>query len=292
MRRRASSAPSTWPAKRVSVPAARASSAARCGPSPATTSGRPAAAQAAIATSMPFSGASRDDDERVAPVRGRRALGELAHDVADDVHRPDERRAELLQALVRGGARHDDGVGLLDEPPLPERERRAVDDRLLAGAAAVQAHAGERVAPVAARAVLAVGEARPDGADEPVVVEVQDRPRAGGAGGCERAPAERRVEVVGVDGAGARAADRVGDLLGAQAAAEQAGRGAGAPDPGAVAREQLGVLVEVLAHEPHEVLDGALLAAGRAVAVVEEEDHESCRRRTIRAERAATVCQT
>ena len=44
-------------------------------------------------------------------------------------------------------------------------------------------------------------------------------------------------------------------------------------DRGAVALQHLRVLAEVLAHEPREVLDDALLAARRAVAVVQEEDH-------------------
>ena len=64
-----------------------------------------------------------------------------------------------------------------------------------------------------------------------------------------------------------------GDLLGRQAAAEQPGRGARAADRRAVARQQPRVLAEVLAHEPEQVLDDALLAARRAVAVVQEEDH-------------------
>jgi hypothetical protein len=36
---------------------------------------------------------------------------------------------------------------------------------------------------------------------------------------------------------------------------------------------QLRLLAEVLADEPQEVVDDALLAARRAVAVVQEEDH-------------------
>ena len=45
------------------------------------------------------------------------------------------------------------------------------------------------------------------------------------------------------------------------------------PSVGAVALEQLDLLAQVLAHEPQEVLDRALLAARDAVAVVQEEDH-------------------
>ena len=96
------------------------------------------------------------------------------------------------------------------EPLLPQRQPGGVGGRLSARAAAVQAHARERVAAVAAGAVLAVREARADRADEPVVVQVQDDPRARRARGVQRAPAERRLQVVGVDdaGAGARARRR------------------------------------------------------------------------------------
>ena len=52
------------------------------------------------------------------------------------------------------------------------------------------------------------------------------------------------------------------------------GRGASAPQDRAVAVEQLRLLAQVLAHEPQQIVDDALLAAGRAVAVVQEEDHE------------------
>ena len=69
------------------------------------------------------------------------------------------------------------------------------------------------------------------------------------------------------------AADRGGDVVGREPAAQQRHRGARAPQRGAVALEQLGLLAQVLAHEPQEVLDRALLAAGGAVAVVQEEDH-------------------
>ena len=66
-----------------------------------------------------------------------------------------ERRAQLAQALRRERARHDDRVGLRRQPPLPQRQRGGVGGRLGAGAAAVQPHARQRVAAVAARAVLA-----------------------------------------------------------------------------------------------------------------------------------------
>ena len=84
-------------------------------------------------------------------------------------------------------------------------------------------------------------------------MQVQDDARALGAGRRERAPAERGHEVVGVHDARAGAADRGGDLLGGQPAAQQAGGGARAAELGAVALEQLDVLAEVLAREPGEV---------------------------------------
>ena len=68
-------------------------------------------------------------------------------------------------------------------------------------------------------------------------------------------------------------ADGAGDLVGVQAAAQQAERRAATAQLGRGAREQLGRLVELLADEPQQVLHGALLAAGRAVAVVQEQDH-------------------
>ena len=71
----------------------------------------------------------------------------------------------------------------------------------------------------------------------------------------------------------AGAAHRGGDVVGRQAAAQQRDRRARAPQRRAVALEQLGLLAEVLAQQPQEVLDRALLAARDAVAVVQEEDH-------------------
>ena len=104
-------------------------------------------------------------------------------------------------------------------------------------------------------------------------MQVQDDAGAGLARGRERAPAERRVDVVGVHDARAGAAHRVRHLLGAEAAAQQPGGGAALRERGGVALEHLDVLAEVLADQPREVLDRALLPAGHAVAVVQEQDH-------------------
>ena len=104
-------------------------------------------------------------------------------------------------------------------------------------------------------------------------MQVQHDPGARRAGRGERAPAERRVDVVGVDDARAGPPHRGRDLPRLQAAREQARRGLGTADRGRVALEDLDLLAEVLADEPGELLDDALLAAGHAVAVVQEEDH-------------------
>ena len=63
------------------------------------------------------------------------------------------------------------------------------------------------------------------------------------------------------------------DLVGRRPPRSSAGRRAGAPEQRRVAFEQLGVLAEVLADQPQQVLDGALLAPGVPVAVVQEQDH-------------------
>ena len=78
---------------------------------------------------------------------------------------------------------------------------------------------------------------------------------------------------MGVHDAGARAPDGLRDLRRPQTAGEHARRGLRSPEPSRVALEDLRVLAEVLADEPCEVLDDALLPSGDAVAVVQEEDH-------------------
>ena len=104
-------------------------------------------------------------------------------------------------------------------------------------------------------------------------MQVHDHPRAGCPRRGQRAPAERRVEVVGVHDPRAGAPDGRRDLLGLEAAAQQPGRRAGAAERGGIALEQFGVFSQALAQQPQEVGDGALLAARRAIAVVQDEDH-------------------
>ena len=104
---------------------------------------------------------------------------------------------------------------------MPERQRGSVDERLRATPAAVASDARERVAPVTAGALLPLGETDPHGADEAVLVEVQDDPRACPPRGGKGPPAERRVEVVSVDDAGPMRADRVGHLSRLQSPAKE-----------------------------------------------------------------------
>ena len=106
-------------------------------------------------------------------------------------------------------------------------------------------------------------------------MQVQHHPGAGVAGRGERAPAERRVHVVGVHHPRAGAPDRVRDLVGGEPAAQQAGRRPRPAELGRVPLQHLHVLAELLADQPREIVDRPLLAAGMAVAVVQKQDHGS-----------------
>jgi GT2 family glycosyltransferase len=77
---------------------------------------------------------------------------------------------------------------------------------------------------------------------------------------------------VGVHDARPRAADGGGHVAGVEPALQQADRGATPAERGGVARDQLGVLAQALADQPQQVVDDPLLAAGGAIAVVQEED--------------------
>ncbi len=102
---------------------------------------------------------------------------------------------------------------------------------------------------------------------------MQHRPRACGTRRRQGTPAQRRVEVVRVDDARARAPDLLCDLLRCESATEQPGRRAGTADRRAVAGQQPRLLAEVPAYEPQQILDRPFLAAGGPVAVVQEQDH-------------------
>ncbi len=104
-------------------------------------------------------------------------------------------------------------------------------------------------------------------------MQVEHDARAGGPRGGERAPAERRLHVVGVDDPRAGAPHGGRDVLRRQPAAHQAEGGAARAERRGVALEHLGLLAELGPDQPREILHRLLLAAGRAVPVVQEQDH-------------------
>ena len=275
----ASVASSTRPAKRTSAAraAARASSSARSGPSPATTSGSRARAQASIATSTPFSGASRATTSACSPAAASERAANSRTTWPTTRTRPASTGARRTrQPRQRGGAGDDDRVGRRDHPALPERERRRVDGALGAVAAAVR---GARPGSVSRPWQRVQSSPRllkhvPTAQTSRKLCRCSTTRAPVGAGRRQRAPAEGGQEVVGVHDPRAGAADRVGDLLRAPPAAQEPRGGAARGRcVGAVALEELDLLAEVLAREPGEVADDALLPAGDAVAVVQDEDH-------------------
>ena len=129
-----------------------------------------------------------------------------------------------------------------------------VGERLGERATAVAQDSGQRAAAVAAGALLAVGEAHPDGAHQPVLVQAQRRPsrrrrvppparasRASG-GGCGRARSELRCDVPPWRPRRASARRRA-----------PRPRPAAGPTDLESRRQQLGVLAQPLASQPHEV---------------------------------------
>jgi hypothetical protein len=102
-------------------------------------------------------------------------------------------------------------------------------------------------------------------------VEVEHHSRAGGARGGEPARADQRLHVVRVSDVGAELADRARDVLPGATAAQQGGRGVDPSRPARVALEQP-VLDSGVRQSASLKLDGALLPALEAVAVVEQED--------------------
>ena len=78
---------------------------------------------------------------------------------------------------------------------------------------------------------------------------------------------------MGVHHRGPGQAHRLGHFAGAETAAQQTRGRARRADLGGVARKQLRRLPHPLADDCEQLLDHALLAAGGAIAVVQEEDH-------------------
>ena len=104
-------------------------------------------------------------------------------------------------------------------------------------------------------------------------MQVKHHARARRPGGGQRPPAQRGLEVVGVDHPRAVAAHGGGNAVGVQPAAQQARGRAPSPQRRRGAGKQLRPLAEALAHQPNQVVHHALLAAGGAIAVVQEQHH-------------------
>ena len=207
------------------------------------------------------------------PAAGRRRGGRERADDVGDHERASQRCAQLAQPRLGEAAGHHERVGLRREPPLPGHEGDAIGGGLGPRAAAVERDPGERVAAVAAHALVTVTKADPDRAHQPVLVQVQHHARAGGACRRQGAPAERGVEVVGVDDARPGPAHGPADVLGIKASTQQARGRTRVSQAGGVACQELGVFPQTRAHQPHEIVDRLLLAAGGAIAMVQKEDH-------------------
>ena len=79
-----------------------------------------------------------------------------------------------------------------------------------------EADARQRVAPMAAGALGAAGEAHPDRAHQAILVEVQNDAGAGAARSGQRAPPEQGMQVVRVHHAGAAEAHRAHHFIDAE----------------------------------------------------------------------------
>jgi hypothetical protein len=99
-------------------------------------------------------------------------------------------------------------------------------------------------------------------------MQVQHHARPLRAGGRERAPAKQRAQIVGVHHPCAADPHGLGDIARREAAAQEPCRRARFAEASRVARQQLRGLPQTLAHERQQLLHHALLAAGRAIAVV------------------------
>ena len=212
---------------------------------------QPGSRAASTATSTPFSGARREATSTCSPAAARERRRTRARTCGHDGTRADA-APERAQALRREARGHEEsrrparpgaaarGRARRRRPP----PRRAVPRQFRRTPGSVS-RPWQRVQSSPR------GKARPHRAHEPVVVQVQHDARAGRAGGGQRAPAEGRVDVVGADDAGARCGGprRRRRRAAGRRAASPPPR-ARAPERGAVALEQLGLLAQVLAHEP------------------------------------------
>ena len=173
---------------------------------------------------------------------------------------------------------------------LPPQAGR-VDGGLGQRPAAPQPHPRQRVAPSAAVAGGAVAVGGGDRAEQPEVVEVQDSLRARRAGGGQRAPAEHRVQVVGVDHFGSQQPGRAGDLVGVEPAAQHCPRGASASGIPARALEHLDDVPPAV-EQTRNVANRPLLAAEQAVAVVDQQDAHGQQTGMLRLMLVSRPCST
>ena len=193
-----------------------------------------------------------------------------AHDVANS------RRQRGRRSRDDGSADRHELVDVLEQPGLlpaqGDRVNRGFGER--AAAAQPQARPGVTETAAKARRPVPVGDA--DRAEQAVVVQMQQRAGAGVSRRGERPPPERWMEVVGVDDSHAAPAHEPADLSRVEPAGQQTDRRPGPSEPLARALEQLD-LVAAPGQQLDEIAHRALLPAGRAVAVVEDEDHPRCR---------------
>ena len=165
-------------------------------------------------------------------------------------------------------------VDVLEQMRLLAAERGSVDDGLAERSAAAQTQPGLGRTPPAAKARRAVPVGDADRAEQPEVVEMKHGPGASRLGSGERSPPELRMDVVGVDDAHCVLAHGARDLSGVKAAGQQPGGRSRRTETVARALEHLDRLPSAR-EQRREIGHSALLATGRAVAVVEDQDHAS-----------------
>jgi len=207
--------------------------------------------------------------QRVGPVHRVRARRDRSHRVGQDRH-PLAWNSELGQTPRQRAAHGDEPVGVGEQPRLLAREPGGVHRSLRKRAATAVAHARHGVAPMAAVARLAVAERDPDRTHEPVVVQVQDGARASRPCRRERTPAEQRVDVVRVYDIRPMKPRGLRDVAGVDTAAQQSTCCLRARGDLAVAFQACHS-VPPRAQQRLQLLDDAFLAAGGAVAVMQQQ---------------------
>ena len=150
-------------------------------------------------------------------------------------------------------------------------QRSGVHGSLRDRSAAAMRKPRQRVPGAALEAHRIVSEGDADRAEQPEIVQVQDRARALCAGGGERAPAEQWMQVVRVHHIGAHPAHDLGHRVLVDAAAQQRVRRLSTRGSRARALQQLH-RVAVARQQRGDVTDGSLLAALGSVTVMDYQD--------------------